>query len=192
MVSGMFLRAGCCRGKKKRRHKEYYLYPHSRGSNRIAMVCKSDRPEGPYTPINMTSDGTWTVSGSILGFDPAVWVEYITDPSDPDYEIGFRAYAYWGYAEAMKSHGHVRIGSEHHVFSKTRHPGYSVFMPCSSSYGNINDPAGTTYPYIYPDEDITTFNFFEASSIRKIGNKYIMLYSGYSGLTMDFPAPTLL
>ncbi|HHU89440.1 MAG TPA: hypothetical protein GXZ22_00090, partial [Clostridiaceae bacterium] len=161
--------------------KEYYLYPHSRGSNRIAMVCKSDRPTGPYTPINMTADGTRTVSGSILGFDPAVWIEYITDPSDPDYEIGFRAYAYWGFAGSNEKSWACELDQNTMYSVRPGTQAIQYFMPCSSSYGNINDPAGTTYPYIYPDEDITTFNFFEASSIRKIGNKYIMLYSGYSG-----------
>ena len=35
--------------------------------------------------------------------------------------------------------------------------------------------------YIYPDENLDDFTFFEASSIRKIGNKYILVYSGMSG-----------
>ena len=161
--------------------KEYYLYPHCRGSNRIAMVCKSDRPAGPYTPINMTADGTRTVSGSILGFDPAVWIEYITDPEDPDYEIGFRAYAYWGYAGSNEKSWVCELDQNTMYSVRPGTQAIQYFIPCSSSYGNINDPAGTTYPYIYPDEDITSFNFFEASSIRKIGNKYIMIYSGYSG-----------
>ena len=71
--------------KRKNGKKEYYLYPHSRGRNREAMVAKGDRPDGPFTPINLTADGKATVPGSILGFDPAVYVEYITDPKDPDY-----------------------------------------------------------------------------------------------------------
>ena len=80
--------------RKKDGTKEYYLYPHSRGRNREAMVAKGNRPDGPFTPINMTEDGTRTVRGSTMGFDPAVYIEYITDESDPDYEIGFRAYGY--------------------------------------------------------------------------------------------------
>jgi hypothetical protein len=34
---------------------------------------------------------------------------------------------------------------------------------------------------VYPDQDLGMFNFFEAASIRKIGNKYLWVYSGYSG-----------
>src|SRR5690554_7249368 len=67
--------------------RKYYLYPHSRGPNREAMVAKGSRPDGPFTPINLTADGKSTVPGSILGFDPAVYIEYIDDPNDPDFEI---------------------------------------------------------------------------------------------------------
>ena len=34
--------------------KTYWLYPHSRGWRRVPMVCKGDRPNGPFTPINLT------------------------------------------------------------------------------------------------------------------------------------------
>ena len=43
--------------KRKDGTKEYYLYPHSRGENREAMVAKGNRPDGPFTPINLTDDG---------------------------------------------------------------------------------------------------------------------------------------
>jgi hypothetical protein len=161
--------------------KEYYLYPHSRGSNRIAMVCKGASPVGPFEPINLNAAGTATVAGSVLGFDPAVWIEYVTDPADPDYDIGFRAYAYWGYAGSTEKSWACQLDQNTMYSARPGTTAIQYFMPCSSGYGNINDPAGTTYPYIYPDEDLSRFNFFEASSIRKVGNKYIMIYSGYSG-----------
>jgi arabinoxylan arabinofuranohydrolase len=47
--------------------------------------------------------------------------------------------------------------------------------------GPLREPAGTAYPSIFPNEDLGTFNFFEASSIRKVGNKFVTVYSGYSG-----------
>jgi arabinoxylan arabinofuranohydrolase len=55
------------------------------------------------------------------------------------------------------------------------------FIPASSRYGVVRDPQGTTYPSVYPDQDLGMFNFFEAASIRKVGNKYVWVYSGYSG-----------
>lgn len=72
--------------RRKDGKKEYYLYPHSRGRHREAMVAKGERPDGPFTPINLTADGTKTLPGSIMGFDPSVYIEYVTDPDDPDYE----------------------------------------------------------------------------------------------------------
>jgi arabinoxylan arabinofuranohydrolase len=64
--------------KRKDGKKEYYLYPHSRGRNREPMVARGERPDGPFTPINMTEDGTRTIQGSTMGFDPAVFVRYLT------------------------------------------------------------------------------------------------------------------
>jgi len=157
--------------------KTYYLYPHSRGPNREAMVAKGDRPDGPFTPINLTEDGTRTVRGSTMGFDPAVFIEYVTDPNDPDFEIGFRAYGYWGFQRSLAAQLDQRT-----MYSVR--PGHQVidrFIPASSRYGVIRDPQGTQYPHVFPDQDLGTFNFFEAASIRKIGNKYIWVYSGYSG-----------
>jgi len=163
--------------KRKDGTKEYYLYPHSRGPRREAMVAKGSRPDGPFTPINLTEDGTRTTEGSILGFDPAVYIEYVTDPADPDYEIGFRAYGYWGFQRSMAAQ------LDQHTLYSLR-PGTEViryFLPASARYGMIRDPEGTRYPQIYPDQDLKTFNFFEASSIRKVGNKYVTVFSGYSG-----------
>ena len=163
--------------KRKDGTKEYYLYPHSRGRNREAMVAKGNRPDGPFTPINLTEDGTRTVPGSIMGFDPAVYIEYVTDPNDPDFEIGFRAYGFWGFQRSLAAQ------LDQNTMYSLR-PGTEVInylLPASARYGVIRDPEGTVYPNVYPDQDLGTFNFFEASSIRKVGNKYITVFSGYSG-----------
>ena len=162
---------------RKTGKKTYYLYPHSRGWRRVPMVCKGDRPDGPFTPINLTDDGRSCVQGSIIDFDPSVFVEYVTDKKDPDYERGFRAYVYYGFQhstafeldpETMYS---LRPGTKIHDY----------FIPASSRYGEVRDPAGTQYPALYKEQNPGDFNFFEASSIRKVGNKYVMVFSGYSG-----------
>lgn len=163
--------------KRKNGKKEYYLYPHSRGRNREAMVAKGNRPDGPFTPINMTDDGLKTVPGSILGFDPAVFIEYITDPKDPDFEIGFRAYAYWGFQRSNA--GQLDQNTMYSLRPGTQ--AIERFIPASFRYGVIRDSAITEYPSIFPGENLGSFNFFEAASIRKIGNKYVWVYSGYSG-----------
>ena len=163
--------------KRKDGTKEYYLYPHSRGRDREAMVAKGSRPDGPFTPINLTADGTKTLPGSILGFDPSVYIEYITDPNDPDYEIGFRAYGYWGFQRSLAAQ------LDQNTMYSVR-PGTEVipyFMPAGVRRGNNRGPKNISYPHIFPGEDLEAFNFFEASSIRKIGNKYVTIYSGHSG-----------
>ena len=55
------------------------------------------------------------------------------------------------------------------------------FMPAGTPQGGIRDPEGTEYPCLFEGQDPKAFNFFEASSIRKVGNKYVTIYSGYSG-----------
>lgn len=163
--------------KRKDGKKDYYLFPHSRGEHREAMVVKGDRPNGPFKPVNLTADGKRTLPGSILGFDPAVYIEYVTDPKDPDYEIGFRAYGFWGFQRSMAAQ----------LDQKTMYslrPGTEVInylLPASVRYGELRDPKGTVYPNIFEGQNLGSFNFFEASSIRKVGNKYVTVYSGYSG-----------
>lgn len=162
--------------KRKDGTKEYYLYPHSRGNNRVGMVCKSNRPDGPFKPINLNTEGTRQLEGSILDFDPSVYIEEVTDPKDPDYEIGFRAYGYWGF-----QHSSAAQLDQHTMYSlRPGTPLIAYSLPACDAQGNVRDPKGTTYP-IFEGQKPTDFNFFEASSIRKVGNKYLMIYSGYSG-----------
>ena len=158
--------------------REYYLYPHSRGWGREALVAKSDRPDGPFTVINATEDGRRAVEGSILGFDPSIFVEQITDPKDPDYNIGFRAYGYWGFQRSSA------VELDQNTMYSAREGGEYIpyFIPASFRYGVVRKvPGVTSYPALYKDQKPEDFNFFEASSIRKVGNKYVMIFSGYSG-----------
>ena len=157
--------------------KTYWLYPHSRGWRRVAMVCKGDRPDGPFTPVNLNADGTACVDGSLIDFDPSVFVENITNKKDPDYARGFRAYVFYGFRHStayeldQDNMYAVRPGTQIHDY----------FIPASECYGVIRDPEGTQYPALYKGQNPGDFNFFEASSIRQVGNKYVMVFSGYSG-----------
>lgn len=162
---------------KKDGKKLYYLYPHSRGVNREAMVCVGDRPDGPFTPVNTSAHGTDVVKGSILGFDPSVYVEEITDPSDPDYAVGFRAYGFWGFQRSSAAQ------LDQNTMYSVR-PGTEIipyFIPASYSYGRVREIEGVSYPALYKDQKLEDFNFFEASSIRKVGNKFVWVFSGHSG-----------
>jgi len=157
--------------------KTYYLYPHSRGWQRVPMVCKGDRPDGPFTPINLTADGRKCVDGSMIDFDPSVFIENITNKKDVDYDKGFRAYVFYGFQHSTAAEMDqntmysVRPGTQIHDY----------FIPASARYGVVRDPEGTEYPALYKGQNPGEFNFFEASSIRQVGNKYVMVFSGYSG-----------
>ena len=157
--------------------KTYWLYPHSRGFGRIAMVCKGDRPNGPFTPVNLTSDGTRCVEGSLIDFDPSVFIENITDKKDPDYDKGYRAYVFYGF-----QHSTACELDQNTMYSKR--PGTELidpFIPASSADGRLLDKEGSEYKALYKGQNPLDFNFFEASSIRQVGNKYVMVFSGYSG-----------
>ena len=162
---------------RKTGKKTYWLYPHSRGWRRVPMVCKGDRPNGPFTPVNLTKDGRQCLPGSLIDFDPSVFIENITDKKDPDYDKGFRAYVFYGFQHStaceldQNTMYSMRPGTQLHDY----------FIPASARYGVVRDPEGTTYPALYKGQNPGDFNFFEASSIRQVGNKYVMVFSGYSG-----------
>ena len=157
--------------------KTYWLYPHSRGWQRVPMVCRGDRPNGPFTPVNLTADGTKCVPGSIIDFDPSVFVENITDKKDKDYDKGFRAYVFYGFQHSTA----VEL-DQNTMFSKREgtEP-IDPFIPASSADGRLLDKAGSEYKALYEGQNPLDFKFFEASSIRQVGNKYVMVFSGYSG-----------
>ena len=157
--------------------KTYYLYPHSRGWQRVPTVCKGDRPNGPFTPINLTEDGRRCLPGSLIDFDPSVFVENITNKKDPDYAKGFRAYVFYGF-----QHSTACELDQNTMYSKRE--GTEIidpFIPAVSADGRLLDKEGSEYKALYKGQDPKDFNFFEASSIRQVGNKYVMVFSGYSG-----------
>ena len=157
--------------------KTYYLYPHSRGWQRVPMVCKGDRPNGPFTPINLTEDGRKCLPGSLIDFDPSVFVENITNKKDPDNAKGFRAYVFYGF-----QHSTGCELDQNTMYSKREGTELiDPFIPAVSADGRLLDKEGSEYKALYKGQDPKDFNFFEASSIRQVGNKYVMVFSGYSG-----------
>ncbi len=157
--------------------KTYWLYPHSRGWRRIAMVCKGDRPNGPFTPVNLSADGTQCVPGSLIDFDPSVFIEPVNDKKDPDYDKGYRAYVFYGF-----QHSTACQLDQNTMYSKREGTELiDPFIPAVSADGRLLDKEGSVYKALYQGQDPKDFNFFEASSIRQVGNKYVMVFSGYSG-----------
>lgn len=157
--------------------KTYWLYPHSRGWQRVPMVCKGDRPNGPFTPVNLTDDGSRCLPGSLIDFDPSVFVEPVTNKKDPDFDKGFRAYVFYGF-----QHSTACELDQNTMYSKREGTELiDPFIPASSRDGKLLDKEGSEYKALYKGQNPLDFNFFEASSIRQVGNKYVMVFSGYSG-----------
>ncbi|MCR5159626.1 MAG: hypothetical protein K6D37_10945 [Prevotella sp.] len=157
--------------------KTYWLYPHSRGWRRTPMVCKGDRPNGPFTPVNLTDDGRQCLPGSLIDFDPSVFIETITDKKDKDYDIGYRAYVFYGFQHSTA----VELDQKTMYSKREGTEPIDPFIPASSADGRLLDKAGSEYKALYEGQNPLDFNFFEASSIRQVGNKYVMVFSGYSG-----------
>ena len=132
--------------------KTYWLYPHSRGWQRVPMVCKGDRPDGPFVPVNLTADGTKCLPGSMIDFDPSVFIEPVTNKRDPDFSKGYRAYVYYGFQ-------------------------HSSAFELDQTTMYLKREGREVLDGFIPDD----MQFFEASSIRQLGNKYVMIYSGFSG-----------
>jgi hypothetical protein len=157
--------------------KTYWLYPHSRGWRRVPMVCKGDRPNGPFVPVNLTEDGTQCLPGSLIDFDPSVFIEHVTDKKDKDFEKGYRAYVFYGF-----QHSTACELDQNTMYSKREGTELiDPFIPASSADGRLLDKEGSEYKALYQGQNPLDFNFFEASSIRQVGNKYVMVFSGYSG-----------
>ena len=157
--------------------KTYWLYPHSRGWQRVPMVCKGDRPNGPFVPVNLTADGSKCVDGSLIDFDPSVFIEPVTNKKDKDFDRGFRAYVFYGF-----QHSTACQLDQNTMYSKREGTELiDPFIPASSRDGKLLDKAGSEYKALYKGQNPLDFNFFEASSIRQVGNKYVMVFSGYSG-----------
>lgn len=157
--------------------KTYWLYPHSRGWRRVAMVCKGDRPNGPFTPVNLTEDGTQCLPGSLIDFDPSVFIEPVNDKKDKDYAKGYRAYVFYGFQHSTA----CELDQDKMYCQRQGTELIDPFIPASSRDGKLLDKEGSEYKALYKGQNPLDFNFFEASSIRQVGNKYVMVFSGYSG-----------
>ena len=138
--------------------KTYYLYPNTQAWGRNASVAKSDRPDGPFEVCNWQPGSSTTVRG-VLGFDPAVIID----------DDG-AAYGYWGFCDSW--------------WGRLDPANMATLAPGESARRNIPSYDQMTAPDYNPadfniaqDENVGKWGFFEASSIRKVGNKYVFIYS---------------
>ena len=127
--------------------------------------------------MNLTADGTQCLPGSLIDFDPSVFIEPITNKKDKDYDKGYRAYVFYGFQHSTA----VELDQNTMYSKREGTETIDPFIPASSADGRLLDKAGSEYKALYQGQNPLDFNFFEASSIRQVGNKYVMVFSGYSG-----------
>ncbi|MBQ2686112.1 MAG: family 43 glycosylhydrolase, partial [Clostridia bacterium] len=147
--------------------KTYYFYPNNQTGGRRGMVAKSSRPDGPFLTCNW-SDENITETVGPLGFDVAVL-----------YDDDGRVYGYWGFENNEdccfaeldpNTMATLKEGTEIRLNLPTR--------------TDISSPKYDPSKYnIYQDEYVDMWGFFEAPSIRKIGNKYVLIFSRRGLLT---------
>ena len=133
--------------------KTYYLYPNVQHDKRSSLVAKSDRPDGPFVPVNWSKEAADSTVGP-FAFDPACFVD----------DDG-RVYGYWGFERSYAAELDPTTMS-------TVKPGTKI----------IEDMIpGHKQDHLY--------RFFEASSIRKIKDKYVFIYSRFTN-EGEFGLPT--
>ena len=123
--------------------KVYYFYPNVQGE-RGNVVCKSDRPDGPFTVCNWDPSNPRLAVGP-FGFDPAAFVD----------DDG-RAYGYWGFERS-----------------------YAAELD-PNTMATIKEGAEIIEDMIPGRYQDGIERFFEASSIRKIKDKYVFIYSRWT------------
>jgi hypothetical protein len=127
--------------------------------------------------VNLTADGSQCLPGSLIDFDPSVFIENISDKRDRDYQTGYRAYVFYGFQHSTA----VELDQQTMYSKRPGTEAIDPFIPASSRDGKLLDKEGSEYKALYKGQNPLDFNFFEASSIRQVGNKYVMVFSGYSG-----------
>lgn len=141
--------------------KTYYFYPNNQSGGRRGMVTRSNRPDGPFTVCNW-AEGSTTQTVGPLGFDVTVLLD----------DDG-RVYGYWGFENNEpcswaeldpQDMAALKAGTEIHLNLPTR--------------TDIERPEYDPTRYnIVQDEHVDKWGFFEAPSIRKLGNKYVLIFS---------------
>ena len=140
--------------------KTYYLYPNATQSKQYYRVAKSDRPDGPFKVCEWSS--TNALDNNILTSDPAVFMD----------DDG-RVYGYWGSSSKpmwVELDPETMATVKEGCTPKYNLPGVYDILDRNNNMQPRADYDPTLYN-IVQDEHVNDWRFFEASSIRKVGNK---------------------
>ena len=148
--------------------KTYYFYPNATSSKQHYRVATSDRPDGPFKVREWSSDNP--VDDNIISSDPAVFVD----------DDG-RVYGYWG-----SSMNPLWVELDPETMATVKEgctPKYNLPGVYNILDRNTMQPRSDYDPTLYnivQDEHVADWRFFEASSIRKVGNKYVFIFCRYA------------
>jgi len=149
--------------------KTYYFYPNATSSKQYYRVAKSDRPDGPFKVCEWESDNP--VNDKIISSDPAVFVD----------DDG-RVYGYWGSSSKplwVELDPETMATVKEGCTPKYNLPGVYDILDRNNNMQPRSDYDPTLYN-IVQDEHVADWRFFEASSIRKVGNKYVFIFCRYA------------
>lgn len=162
--------------------RRYYLYYAMSGDFGVGgywgpiSVAVSDSPAGPFAYLGFVRNPDGTPMQRFVCFDPAVLNDHGTIRLYYGTQYDFEERDYFG-------EEHIR--SEMEMFRKPREeilntPG-SVMGPCTVTLGDdmltITDEPRHIIPYRVKGTSFEAHPFFEAASMRRVGEKYYFIYS---------------
>ncbi|MCI1723087.1 MAG: family 43 glycosylhydrolase [Lachnospiraceae bacterium] len=145
----------------------YYLY-YALDFADVISVAVADRPEGPFAFLDYVRFADGTVPSKGINFDPAILCEKASDS-----RTGHAGnYLYYGFAPQFRFPGQEAREIPGAMMVKLADDMHTIISEPVCVANGCDTAAGTDYE-AHP--------FFEASSIRKIGDWYYFVYSSLQG-----------
>ncbi|MCI2049303.1 MAG: family 43 glycosylhydrolase [Lachnospiraceae bacterium] len=145
----------------------YYLY-YALDFADVISVAVADRPEGPFAFLDYVRFADGTVPSKGINFDPAILSETAQDSC-----TGHAGnYLYYGFAPQFRFPGQEAREIPGAMMVKLADDMHTIISEPVCVANGCDTAAGTDYE-AHP--------FFEASSIRKIGDWYYFVYSSLQG-----------
>ena len=173
----------------------YYLYYSLAGRDECSFlmsVAVSDTPAGKYEFLGYVKHKDGTPLKDFIIFDPGV----INDNGQIRLYYG----VWYNFDENPNMTREESIAKQMQMYSKTREEIENteggvqgpVTVELEDDMMTVKHTPKHIFPIIYKGTDFENYEFFEASSIRKINNKYYFIYSTYNQhelayATSDYP-----
>ena len=174
---------------------KYYLYyslGDTHGASFVMSVAVATSPVGPFEYLGVVKNPDGTPLRDYVIFDPGL----LNDDGHIYLYYGF----WYNFDESPKYTKEQSREKQMASFRKTREeiestPGGvqgPVCVELEDDMMTIKSKPRRIFPSVYTDTSFGNHQFFEASSMRKIGNKYYFIYSAFTNqelayATSDYP-----